>query len=232
MNEVAEHLHLSMQEMEMLVKRGDIPCERQGDRVFFVKRQVDAWASQRILGMSDRRLEDYHQATSARHHNLSPRHALLPELMGAERIAPGIVSRTRPSLLRDMVNLAERTELVCDPVDLLRSLEERESLCSTALPNGVALLHPRHHEPYMFTDSFIVLGRAANPIHFSAPDGNPTDLFFLVCCQDDRIHLHTLARLCTMIRSTEVMVTLRAAEAAADMMAALTAAEAEVIRRL
>jgi mannitol/fructose-specific phosphotransferase system IIA component (Ntr-type) len=131
-----------------------------------------------------------------------------------------------------MVKLAERTDLVSDPTDLLRMIEERERLCSTALPEGYALIHPRHHDPYMFAESFAVFGRAVQGIHFGAPDGTPTDLFFIVCCQDDRLHLHTLARLCTMCMQTGLLFALRQAETADQMLLALCQAEEEIIRRL
>lgn len=231
-DEAAEYLHLPVRDLEVLVKRDEIPHEKQGERIVFRKRQIDAWASQRILGLSGNRLQEYHRKSTARHHDLSPEHALMPEFLTPARIAPDLASRTKPSVLRDMVALAERTELVCDPNDLLLSLQEREHLCSTALGSGVALLHPRHHEPYMFLDSFVVLGRVTQPVHAGAEDGTPTDLFFLVCCQDDRTHLHTLARLCTMIQNTTMLAGLRAAADSAEMLEAILKAEADVIRRL
>ncbi|MDI6775193.1 MAG: PTS sugar transporter subunit IIA [Verrucomicrobiota bacterium] len=232
MGEAADYLHLQRQDLETLVKRDGIPHEKQGERIVFRKQQIDVWASQRILGLSGNHLYEYHRKSSARHHDLSPGHALMPEFITPDRIAPALSSKTKPSILRDMMALAERTELVCDPMDLLQSLQEREHLCSTALSNGVALLHPRHHEPHVFLDSFIVLGRVTQPIHAGSEDGTPTSLFFLVCCQDDRIHLHTLARLCTMIQSTTMLDELRAAEGAPVMLEAILKAEVDVIRRL
>ena len=56
-----------------------------------------------------------------------------------------------------MVALAEGTGRVLHPRELLQSVEERESLCSTALPGGLALLHSRHHTEYSFDGSFVVL---------------------------------------------------------------------------
>ena len=45
-----------------------------------------------------------------------------------------------PAVVRQLVELAEKTGRLCDPRDLLKSLEAREELCSTALPGGLALL--------------------------------------------------------------------------------------------
>jgi mannitol/fructose-specific phosphotransferase system IIA component (Ntr-type) len=131
-----------------------------------------------------------------------------------------------------MTRVAEATGLLIERDGLLDSLLEREDLCSTALPGGLALLHPRHHDPYTFEDSFVVLGRTVQPIPFGAPDGGKTDLFFLICCQDDRIHLHVLARLSMMCCHTALVADLRACEDADEMYERILSAEREVIAAL
>lgn len=232
LKDVAEYLHIARGDIEELVRRGEIPFERQGDRVIFRKKEVDSWASQRILGLSGKGLTAYHKTSSAKMHDLSKKHAILPELLKLEFIDPALTSKTKSSVVRDMVKLACRTGLVPDPADLVRSLDERERLGSTALAGGIALLHPKNHEPYMFDDSLVVVGRSIQPIPFGSPDGATTDLFFLVCCQDDRIHLHVLARLCMMCHYTSLLLELREAPDVHGMFAALMGAENEVIQQL
>ena len=77
--------------------------------------------------------------------------------------------------------------------------------------------------------SFIILGRTLQEIYFGAPDGQPTILFFLICCQDDRLHLPTLARICLMAHKTAILDQLRQAPDAAAMHAALIFAEEEAL---
>jgi nitrogen PTS system EIIA component len=231
LKETAEYLHIAPADLEQLVHHGEIPCERQGERVMFRKKELDAWASQRILGLPQKRLEIYHKRSSAAH-DLSNTNAIIAELVRRESLEPALSSRTKPSALRDIVKLAAQTGLVADPAELLASLEEREEMCSTALPGGLALLHPRHHEPYMFDDSFIIVAKTVQPIQFSAPDGSPTDLFFLICCQDDKIHLHALARLCVMCIRTKLLTDLRAATDRTEMYESIAAAEVEAIKQL
>ena len=227
--EVAGYLHLARPDVERLVKDREIPFELRGDRVVFRQRDIDAWASQRILGFSDRRLAEFHQKSSHGTREILPNAAIMPEMILPEFIDPALTAKTKASALRNMVALAEKTGRVFDPKELLASLTAREELCSTALPDGLALLHPRHHQPYMFESSFIVLGRPVQEIHFGAPDGQPTNLFFLICSQDDRIHLHTLARLCMMAMNTELLARLRAAPDAASMHEVLLTCEQEVL---
>ena len=230
--EVAQYLHLASSDIEALLKERAIPCERQGERVVFRLTEIEAWASQRILNLPSKGLAAYHGKTSTKVREFSPDAALMPQLLTVDRINAEMLSKTRASVIRDMVDLAEKTDLLSDRADLIRMIEEREQLCSTALPGGLALMHPRNHDPYMFTESFMILGRTVQPIHFGAQDGSPTDLFFLVCCQDDRIHLHCLARLCTLCQETTLLGDLRNAESSLAMLDAIVTAEEPIIRRL
>jgi nitrogen PTS system EIIA component len=229
LDEVAAYLHLTPAEVERLLENEEIPSEERGDRVVFRKKDIDGWASQRILALQNRGLAEYHQKTSRGTRAVFESEAIMPAMLQPGFIDAAMKAKTKASALREMVGLAERTGKVCDPGDLLASLQAREELCSTALPGGLALLHPRHHEPYMFESSFIALGRPIQEIHFSAPDGQPTNLFFLICCQDDRLHLHTLARLCLMAQNTTLLQDLGRAPDASAMHTAMLAAEEQVL---
>lgn len=229
LQEVADYLHLSVQDVERLVKRGEIPCERQGARTVFMSAEIEGWASQRLLGSKSEGLKEFHTKSTAKVKSVALDTALIPQLLSETSIRPELTSRTRASVIGDMAELAESTGLVASREDLLTSLRDREALCSTALPGGLALLHPRHHDPYAFDESFIVLGRTPHPIPFGAPDGKETDIFFLVCCQDDRLHLHTLARLCVILTKTPVLLVLRQVSTAREMLNALIDAETAVL---
>ncbi len=217
LKEAAEYLHLPVADVEQLVRQDEIPFEKNGQRVVFRKIDLDAWASRRILGLSDNKLTDYHKKTSAKADHTADSRTIISNLTKLPAIKTDLASRTKPSLLRDMVALAEKSGLLMNAGELLQSLELRESLCSTAMPEGFALLHPRHHDPYMFEDSFIAFGRTIRAIPFGASDGKETDMFFLICCQNDRLHLHVLARLCLMCRHKIFLLRLREPASPADV---------------
>jgi PTS system nitrogen regulatory IIA component len=227
--EVAQYLRLNPLEIERLVKEQDIPFERRGARVLFRKTDIDAWASPRILGLEGRRLADYHQKTSLTTPAESIDQAILPGLLKPEYINPFLPAKTKASVLREMINLAERTGRVWDPRGLLAGLQAREALSSTGLPGGLALLHTRERESYLFESMFLVLGRTTQEVPFGAPDGRPTTLFFLVACPDAGVHLHTLARLCLMAQKGNILQELRDAQDAESMLTSLLRAEQEVL---
>lgn len=227
--EAAEYLQLAEKAVEDLARRGDIPCERQGNRLNFRHNAIDEWASRRVLGFTEEKLSDFHRRSTAKYHDLSDEAAIVPALLKPEWIDPAMNCHSKSSVIRHMVELAERTGLLCYRDELLESLIEREKLCSTALSGGLALLHPRNHEPYMFEDSFVVIGKTLSQIPFGSPDRSTTDIFFLVCCQDDRIHLHVLARLCMMCHRTSLLLELRETMDPVEMHRVLVASEKQVI---
>ncbi len=228
-DEVARYLHLAPADVDRLIKNQEIPFEKHGSRIVFRKVDVEAWASQRVLGLEGRRLAEYHQKTS---HDLAAglaKQAIMPDLIRPEFINPELPAKTKASALREIVRFAEKTGHVADPEALLASLEEREALCSTGLPGGLALLHPRYPDPYLFDAPMLALGRAVQDIPFGAPDHQPTRLLFLLGTTDDALHLHTLARICLMSQKTDLLEQLRVAPDAEAMYQAIIAAEETVL---
>lgn len=228
-DKLADYLHVARRHVERLIQEGDIPCVMRGGRMVFQRDEIDAWASQRLLRLPGESLDWYHRKTMQGTQQIFPRGALIPALLQPDYLDLALPAKTRASAIRDMVDLAERTGRVFDPRELLDTVTAREALCATALPGGLALLHARQHQSHRFEGSFIVLGRTIQPIPFGAPDGRSSRVFFLICCQDERIHLHTLARLCLLALKTKIIAQLLAAPDAAAAYAALVAAELAVL---
>ena len=227
--EVAAYLHISPCDVERLVRGEEIPYQRVGGRLVFRKNEVAAWASQRILGFGQKELHAFHRSSSESSQLHPEDQLILPTMMKPEYIEVDLPARTKPAVIRKMVEVSERTHQVNYPDDLLEGILAREELCSTALRGGFALLHSRHHEPYMFDEPFVVLGRTRNPIPFGAPDGGTTDLFFLVCCGADRLHLHTLARLSSILAQSELRDDLRDASDAGEVLQLFLSAEVSLV---
>ena len=228
-DELADHLHVARRHVEKLIKEGDLPVTMRGGRMLFVREEIDDWASQRLLRLPGQSLDWYHKRIMPATRLLFPRAALIPALLPPEYIDLALPAKTKAAVIRDMAGLAERTGLVFDARELRDSVEEREALCSTALPGGLAVLHARQQKPFRFERSFLVLGRTIQAIPFGAPDGRASRLFFLLCCQEEDIHLHTLARLCLLARKTNVLDQLLEAADATAAHAALVAAEASLL---
>ena len=142
-------------------------------------------------------------------------------------VALDVALTNKPNVLRSLSTLAEATGLLFDRDHLLASLVDRESLCSTAMPGGVALCHPRRPVPSIIERQFVCLLRTAAPVAFGAEDGEGTSLFFLLCTPDDRSHLHGLARLARILHR-DTLHALKTAASAVEIIAALADAEAKI----
>lgn len=226
--ELSDYLHIDTAEIKELVKKGEIPFEKRGDRLVFRVSEIDEWASKRILQMPGDKLSKYHQNTTTKTSSTIPA-LLMPELIKPEYIEPQLEAKTKASVIREMVNLADKNGLIADPAELTEQLIAREELCSTGMPGGIAILHTRDRHPYMFNSSFIAAGKTIQEIFFGAPDGNPTNIFFLVCCKEDQLHLHTIARVCMLVHKTDMLEQLRNAATANEMFEIIVNSEAQII---
>ena len=96
LDEVSQYLHLSREDVQQRVKGRAIPFEMRGERVVFRKSEIDQWASKRILGLSESRLEHYHRLSTR-----GTREA--PDFSWALR---GVVEVHRPQLRSSHLNRA------------------------------------------------------------------------------------------------------------------------------
>ncbi|MFA6133796.1 MAG: PTS sugar transporter subunit IIA [Phycisphaerae bacterium] len=200
MNEqqVAAYLHLDAREVHKLASRGKIPCRKSGGKFVFRKIDMDHWIEQQMSDLGRDRLRGIERGVGA-HHGLDVSQLMVWPMIPDGGIAVPLKAKTRDAALRSLVDLAFRAELVYDRDRLIEEVRAREDLCSTAMAPGVALPHPRHPLPYDIAASFVIVGLTSSGIPFGAVDGTLTRLFFLICCKDDRTHLHVLARLAQML---------------------------------
>jgi hypothetical protein len=96
------------------------------------------------------------------------------------------------------------------------------------MEGGVAFLHTRAKDKGKIGRPFIVVGRSWEGISFSAPDGNPTYLFFLLGLKYDRLHLPILGRLARALRNPATIAKLRALSSPDQVRALLLKEDAAV----
>ena len=221
----AAHLHMKETELRHFAQRGEVQSVKRGDMYFFEHRALDEWAQRRMMAMTSKDLTSEHRLAMTERRRTDGHDFHIADILSPAAIAPALSSKTRAGVLRDMTDFADSTGLLYDPETLFAELSAREDVASTAAGGGVAFLHPRYHDPYLFQETFLALGRTVRPVFFGAQDGTATDLFFLICCTDHTLHLHILARLCLLAHGTALLTDLREAEDCEAMHAALKSAE-------
>jgi len=195
LEELAVYLQRDLREVTKMASRGNLPGRKVGGEWRFARAEINHWLETQLRDYDDRQLTAVETAGGHKLEQELLISALLPEAC----VAVPLAAATRGSVLRQMVSVAEQSWQVYDPDAIVEAIRQREEKASTALPCGVALPHPHRALPNALGESLIAYGRTASPIPFGAAMGGLTDIYFLICCRDDRTHLRVLARLSRLL---------------------------------
>ncbi|HXG10462.1 MAG TPA: PTS sugar transporter subunit IIA [Gemmataceae bacterium] len=225
LDQLAAYLQRDVREVSKMASRGYLPGQKVKGEWRFARAEINHWLETQLPSYTEQQLTALETAGD-RSADPEP---MLAELLPEACVAVPLAATTRASVLRELVALAERSWQVYDPDAILQAIIQREEMASTALPSGVAIPHPRRPLPNALGESVVAYGRTASGIPFGGPRGTLTDIFFLVCCRDDRTHLRVLARLSRLFLRPGFLDELRAAETPAAAWQLITSAEQELL---
>ncbi len=224
LEQVARYLQRDARDVARLATRGHLPARKVGGEWKFSRAEITHWVETQMHAYTEEELASLEGRPPGQTPEL-----LISTLLPEACVAVPLQARTRTSVLDELVAVAERSWQVYDPAAILQALKQREELGSTALEIGVAIPHPRRPLPNALGDSLIAYARTMTGIPFGGARGALTDIFFLVCCVDDRTHLRVLARLSRLLLRPGFLDELRAAESAAETFHLLESAERDLI---
>jgi PTS system nitrogen regulatory IIA component len=227
MEQLAAYLQRDVREVGKLASRGHLPGHKVGGQWRFARAEINQWIETQMPSWSEKELTNL-ESSSSRSGDAEP---LLANLLSENSIAVPLAASTRASVLKELVGLAEQSWQVYDSEAVLDAVRQREELASTALPSGVAIPHPRRPLPAALGESVMAYARTQSGIPFGSSHGDLTDMFFLVCCRDDRTHLRVLARLTRLFLRPGFLEQLRAAETAGASREIIVAAEQELLQQ-
>lgn len=226
---LARYLHITEGQVGRMAERGVLPGRKVGGQWRFNPGEIHHWLEDRIgaAGLAD--LEHMEEALelAADRAGRAGEFGRISELLPRNGIALGLDARTRSGVIRAMVDLAAATSWLWVPKEMEDSLRDRENLHSTALENGVALLHPRRPMHDILAQPFLCLGRTTQGIPFG--NAQLTDLFFLIASTDDAGHLHMLARLSRLLATAGFVELLRSLNDPVEMHARIAEFEARLL---
>jgi len=229
--QLAAYLGWSTRFIEGLVRGEHLPGLEIEGQWRFRRNDVVDWLEQKIQTLDEARVTELEtkmeSSLLADGTFRTTRTDRLTSRLPLKGIALDVNVTTKAEVLRAITTLAGATGLLFDQEHLLSSLVDREALCSTAMPGGVALCHPRRPIPSIIERQFLCFLRTAAPIDFGGEEGERTSLFFLLCTPDDRSHLHGLARLARIL-SGGALASLKTAASSEEIIAALADAESGI----
>jgi len=229
--EAAEYLHLDIRELHKLIQKKEVPFEIVRGQTIFRKNHLRDWSTQRILAFKEKHLNDFHVNAHANQIAPDQHQPFLSKMLREESFIDFIPVKSKSKILKYLAEVAFDTGCVCDATELFELLTEREELCPTGLEKGIAIPHTRVHSEYLFLENFLIVGKIPGGVPFGAIDGKLTDIFFMPCTMDDKLHLYTISRIALMMQKTDIADRLREAETALDMYEAFTEAETEFVEK-
>ena len=198
---LARYLHLAPQQVAKLADRGKLPGRKVGGQWRFAKPEIHHWLEHRIGVSGEVELIEVEAVLQRSAPSQNQHEIRIADILPLEAIAVPLCARTRNSVIDSMVELAAQTGWLWDTKEMAEGVKAREAMHSTALENGVALLHPRRPLAKILGQPFLALGCTTTGIPFGAAVP-PADVFFLICSMEDRSHLQTLARLSRILTSS------------------------------
>jgi nitrogen PTS system EIIA component len=209
--QLAEYLQLSPRTVYRMLERNELPGVRVGGQWRFRKSEVDYWLDRRLQRLDTAQLGELSTDTEG----AAP--PTLSELLDPRNVVFGLPAGEPEPVVRAFVQHLTFPEAV-DPELLIQRILEREAMCSTALPDGVALLHtPRIRPRVLALHDFLAVGRLDSPMPFGALDGSLTDTLVLVLARGERTHLLLLAKMARLFREPGFVPRLRGASTAAEI---------------
>lgn len=144
------------------------------------------------------------------------------EYMRYENIFLDFRAENKYEAIRILSEKAKDLRLVRDARWLYEVVVAREELISTAIGNGVALLHPRHLHPSKIKSPSILFGRSEEGVDFDAPDNKPVNIFFMLLLHNDKQHLFSLSYISKLLVNPNVLGELGTADSIPDIHKILT----------
>lgn len=202
---LARLLHRTPKEISRDVDQGLLEGRKIRGEWEFTLNAVGAYIGQCVVeGISD---EDLRYLLT--HTTQSSEPQSIASLLYPETILVPFSAKTRASVFREIMAPGINSGRIWDVNRMEAAIQRREEMASTAMENGVALLHPRTPIPSAISETFLTIGIAPRGIPFGGGFGNMTDVFFLLCCMDDQVHVRVLAKLGRLFQQPNFLDTLR-----------------------
>jgi len=195
--ELASYLKVAEKTVVRMAREGKIPGTKVASQWRFMRSMVDQWLENRMQPVNTTNLFELLKMAP----EVVPVSRLVaPELMIFD-IKPGSVSE----VLEQLTTPLESHNLVQDSKSYLQKLIDRETLHSTAIAPHVAIPHARSPASAGLKSSALVIGVCPEGTDFGARDKNETNVFILICSEDDMVHLRLLAKISKLLSKPNVI---------------------------
>jgi PTS system nitrogen regulatory IIA component len=213
---LAKYLHLHPEQVQKMAERGKLPGRRVANQWRFDKTEIFHWFENRI-GLSDEEeLKQVEKILDRQSAGSTPAAVKLSDYLTPELILIPSLSRSKVSLINDLCEFLAQQGRLWEPIKMANAIRAREDLHSTALENGVALLHPRRPQPQWIDSPFVALTKVDAGLPCGGPRGVLTKIFFLIASDEDGFHLKILARISRLLSQPDLIQQVLQSQSAQD----------------
>lgn len=141
----------------------------------------------------------------------------ISDYLRPEAIIMEIKAKDKIAAINELVAHMVKNKLVNDGEEFVKALAKRENLESTGIGDGIAIPHARTNA---VEDLIFAFARSPKGIDFSAIDGKPSDIIFLIASPEGKKseYIMALAKLSRFLRKHAVRELLRDAKNPAEIM--------------
>lgn len=238
--DVAELLNVSETTIRRWLVDGKIPAYKLNGQYRFSKIEIENWVISQKMNKKEQEINQPFSSTyQKRYLNLkdSETKRIIGNQIGSQAFSlfraiykGGVIHNVEGSTKREVIEESVKiiaTTLGLDANVLTELLMDREELMPTSLNHGIAVPHTRDflvQKPF----DIVTVVYPKIPIEYGALDGKKVHtLFFLFACEDKR-HLHLLAKLAHLTRTSEALEFLESKPSKTDLLAYIKEWEVKV----
>lgn len=140
----------------------------------------------------------------------------ITDILPEDAVVVDLKANDKQGVIEEMSELMARSAGLSNEEELARVLLEREALGSTGIGFNIAIPHAKVQEINGIIAAF---GRSKKGVDFSAVDGKPVNLFFVLISglNSAGTHLKALARISRLLKSEETREALICCESSTEM---------------
>jgi nitrogen PTS system EIIA component len=140
----------------------------------------------------------------------------ITDFVTLDRVIADLRGNEKSEVLKEMAHQLADSESGLDPAQVLRVLQDREKISTTAIGEGVAIPHGKLPSVERVSGLF---ARSLQGVDFGSLDGAPTYLFFTLIAPQDAAadHLKALARISRLLKDPDLRHRLLAATTSQEL---------------
>tara|TARA_Y100000588_G_scaffold368314_1_gene436061 strand:- start:14 stop:700 length:687 start_codon:yes stop_codon:yes gene_type:complete len=196
-SDVVKLLHVPEATIFRWIRQGDIPCVVRSGKYYFKQSTLFSWAESKHIHINEHFLERQKNKKEVKSSKFQ-----LIEAIKIGKVFHDVPSASIEILFQEVSSRMDLPQPV--KVCLTEQLLQREKISSTGIGKGFAIPHPKNPLGQQINQSVVGTFFLHSPLDFSASDGLPVTVVFVLLSTDSVHHLKLLSQLVRLLGNSNV----------------------------